>query len=639
MSASTGPGRARSRPWLLAALFSAATALGVWLLGLPPAVARESEPVHTAPPLPRFEGATLDGGKAGTDLLRGRRGLVYVFGPNDRNADAAAGIVTRVAAGARKANVVVLGVSRDPELERARRFVARHGFGFPVIADRDGTLTRRLKLPAGNAAVLVVDSEGNLLGGFAEFGESLSDAEATYESYVRDLLRLEQASDSLSTVLGTLPPAPDFRAVSLEGKAVSRADLAGKVAVVVFFLPTCPHCHDILRFLDGLAARLKHDDLVIVPVSIQDRRYLIEDMLRSQKISLAAYTDPDENAKKAFAHYLGVPDTIVIDRRGRIVARHAGAEARTEALITMEVRQALGVANPFLTAKETWNGSDACRVCHQDQHATWSLTAHAGAFQTLVEHGADKDPECLPCHTVGWDEPGGYSLEKPAAFLEAVGCESCHGRGGPHQSKDFLAKGFEPVCLECHTEKHSLRFGFAERLPLVSHAANAQFAALSPEERKALVEKRDKRERTLFEKGRFVGSESCKSCHEPQHALWKESPHAHAFATIAKQGKPDDTCVRCHVTGFGEDGGYPAGGPALVNVGCESCHGPGEKHVAEGARRKGTILALSDKCDSCVILQICGSCHDGKWDPDLEFELEAKLAKIRHGMREAASQP
>jgi peroxiredoxin len=630
---------ASARLGAAALLFSAATALSVLWLALPAATAPESEHAHKPPPLPRFEGPLLGGGQGSTDLLRGRRALVHVFAVEDKNADAIAEIVLAVAPDARKANVVLLGVARDLEAERAQRFLNRHGLDYPTIHDPRGTIARRLNLPPGQSAVLLVDAEGSLLGGFAEFGEGVSDAPAMYEAYVREQLRLESAATDLSTALGTLPPAPDFRVVSLEGKPVTRADLAGKVGVLVFFLPTCPHCHEMLRFLDGLAARLKRDDLVIVSVSVQDRRHLIEDMLRTQKLSLAAYLDPEEKARKAYAHHLAVPDTIVIDRKGRIVARHAGAEPRIEALVTMEVRQALGVENPFLIAKETWNGSDACRVCHQDQHATWSLTAHAGAFQTLVEHGEDKNAECLPCHTVGWGKPGGYSLEKPETFLEAVGCEDCHGRGGPHQSKEFLARGFEPVCLECHTEKHSLRFVFAERLPLVSHAANAQFAALSPEERRALIEKRDKRERTLFEKGKFVGSESCKSCHAPQHALWQDSAHAHAFATISKQGKPDETCVRCHVTGFGEEGGYPAGGQAMVNVGCESCHGPGEKHVAEGARRKGTILALSDKCDSCVILQICGSCHDGKWDPDLEFKLEEKLAKIRHGMRETASKP
>ncbi len=56
--------------------------------------------------------------------------------------------------------------------------------------------------------------------------------------------------------------------------------------------------------------------------------------------------------------------------------------------------------------------------------------------------------------------------------------------------------------------------------------------------------------------------------------------------------------------------------------------------MAEGAERRGTILALTDKCDSCVIMQICGSCHDEANDPGFEFELLDKIEAIRHGFRD-----
>jgi mono/diheme cytochrome c family protein len=166
---------------------------------------------------------------------------------------------------------------------------------------------------------------------------------------------------------------------------------------------------------------------------------------------------------------------------------------------------------------------------------------------------------------------------------------------------------------------------------------NLQFASLTREERAALIARRDRRERTLFPKGNYVGSDACQSCHGPQHELWAASPHARAWQTLEAKGETlNPECVSCHVTGFEEQGGFPDGGDALRNVGCESCHGPGGSHVAEGAEKKGTILALADKCDSCVILQICGSCHDQEWDPEFEFELDDKLDRIRHGMLSTA---
>jgi len=289
-------------------------------------------------------------------------------------------------------------------------------------------------------------------------------------------------------------------------------------------------------------------------------------------------------------------------------------------------------------SKQGYTGQDACGICHTSQHDTWSLTNHARAFETLVAHGQERNAECLACHTVGFGEKGGYDVATAPEHLRGVQCENCHGRGGPHESPDFAKAGYEPACAKCHTEKHSLRFSFADRLPLISHAANTQLASLSLEQRRTLIVERDKRQRQLFEKAEFVGSEKCAQCHADEHARWSKSPHANAFATLEKAkggAKHEDAdCQKCHTTGFGETGGFPAGGKTLQGVGCESCHGPASRHVAEGAERKGTVFALTDKCDDCVILQICGSCHDDANDPGFEFEVQEKIDLIRHGFRD-----
>jgi hypothetical protein len=106
-------------------------------------------------------------------------------------------------------------------------------------------------------------------------------------------------------------------------------------------------------------------------------------------------------------------------------------------------------------------------------------------------------------------------------------------------------------------------------------------------------------------------------------------------------------CLACHTTGFGRPGGFPKAGtiqssPGLAEVGCESCHGPGGKHIGEDAPRIGTTVSLGDKCNSCVILQICGACHDAENDAGFEFKVQEKIDKIRHGTTkpgEIASSP
>ena len=59
--------------------------------------------------------------------------------------------------------------------------------------------------------------------------------------------------------------------------------------------------------------------------------------------------------------------------------------------------------------------------------------------------------------------------------------------------------------------------------------------------------------------------------------------HANAFTDLPEMYRNDPACLTCHVTGYGEAGGYAAGTPVetlrdLLDVGCESCHGPGSAH-------------------------------------------------------------
>jgi hypothetical protein len=240
---------------------------------------------------------------------------------------------------------------------------------------------------------------------------------------------------------------------------------------------------------------------------------------------------------------------------------------------------------------------------------------------------------------VGLGQPGGFTTAAETPGLEDVGCESCHGRGGPHLSPQFVTGGdYSAACLTCHDPKHSLGFEYAAFLPRISHAANRSLLALSHEEKSRILAERGRPGGSLLPtNAEYVGSEACRTCHEVEFATWAASPHARAVDTLRDQHRAADSdCLRCHTTAFERPGGFVARAGVetqadLARVGCESCHGPGSDHVADGAVRIGTIVSLGDKCDSCVILQICGACHDDKNDPGFEFDVKDKIERQRHG--------
>jgi len=111
----------------------------------------------------------------------------------------------------------------------------------------------------------------------------------------------------------------------------------------------------------------------------------------------------------------------------------------------------------------------------------------------------------------------------------------------------------------------------------------------------------------------YTGAQKCMKCHFKEHSTWKKHKHATAYETIAKE--PDkELCFSCHTTGFGKPGGFTSeeATPNLTEVGCESCHGPGAKHVqlAEAAKQKGDEVPPEVKAAIVKKTTACSDCHN-----------------------------
>ncbi len=122
----------------------------------------------------------------------------------------------------------------------------------------------------------------------------------------------------------------------------------------------------------------------------------------------------------------------------------------------------------------------------------------------------------------------------------------------------------------------------------------------------------------------YIGEEACAACHSEEARAWSSTPHAAAFASILerrRQGVP--ACAACHVTGYGQPTGYRRiEDVRLRHVQCESCHGPGSRHVALPV--KGSILRVPEEKD-------CLECHDPKHSEMNDATFPDYWARIVHG--------
>jgi peroxiredoxin len=596
-------------------------------------------------PLPAFSGWTIDDQRLDISTRLGKRLVVYLFDPADAESAPVSDALVRVAKLGAEFNFDVVGVAIGSSRPKMKSYATEHGIEFPVIDDGTRRIAERFGLRAP-AALLGVDAEGYLIWGVAQFPPPGPETVKAIESQIRTLLRLPAADE---VVPGDRPIAPVFTADVLDKP--EKFDLAaqrGHPVVLLFFLHTCPHCHEALKFLkEALAEMPENERPTLVGLEITGRRDAVRSALREADLNFfPVLFDDAGKVQAAYGAFGGVPDLVLIDRDGRIAHRTQGWRPEVDApLLRMRMAKLAGAKPPMLLREKGYSGSEVCGVCHESEFQTWQLTNHAHAFSTLVKHGADTNSECVSCHVVGFGQTGGFDLTAKPHELENVGCETCHGRGGPHLTPNAAPKGdFQSTCLGCHDTKHSLGFQYATFLPKISHTANAHILSLPRAERQRILAERGAiRTDLLPTAARHVGSEACKSCHAKEYETWAASPHAGALAALESKHKAGDAnCQRCHTTGFGREGGFQAGSAAsphadLARVGCESCHGPGGNHVAADAAKRGTIVALGDKCDSCVILQICGSCHDQANDPGFEFAVKAKIDKIRHGTIEAGT--
>ncbi|MCP5069225.1 MAG: redoxin domain-containing protein [bacterium] len=612
-----------------------------------PAAARK----RSERPLPAFEGTTLEGQPLSVSSFIGRRLLLVFFNPDVPSSAILADALVALSAESEAHNFQILGVAQGTSADKASQFMGDRGLSFPTLYDASGSFIRKIAGKGAPTVAALADGEGNLVNASASFPSDGDDPAGAVEQLLRGWLRLH-TDDPTSTAYGERPAAPLFSAPMLESEG--RFDLSaqrGQPLVLIFFLHTCPHCHHALESMKEILAALPEATRPkLVGISVDHKPYAVRAAMKEAELDFFPILfDPDESIRASYGAVAGVPVTFLIDAEGRIAARVNGwRDERDPALMKMRLAKLAGESVPMLLHSTGYSGNEFCGVCHEEEHTTWQLTNHAGAFDTLVRHGDDGDGECVSCHVVGYGKKGGWTFDTPERQLEGVGCETCHGRGGPHRSPDFeKLANYESICATCHNPTHSLGFDYASFLPKISHSANRQFASLSEAERSAfMAERRKPREDLLPTQAAFVGSDARQSCHAQEFETWSGHAHARAFASLeserespnpetatAEAGSAD--CLKCHTTGLGKPGGFepPTGGshPDQAAVGCESCHGPGGDHVGEDALRRGTILSLGDKCDSCVILQICGGCHDDANDPGFEFEVQDKIDAQRHG--------
>jgi cytochrome c biogenesis protein CcmG/thiol:disulfide interchange protein DsbE len=158
---------------------------------------------------------------------------------------------------------------------------------------------RRLALP-GLVAVLAVALVALLVFGVLQTADNTS---------------IDQA-----VAQGRHPVAHDARLPLLEGAgAKTLADYRGHYLVVNFFASWCGPCRDEAPLLDEIERRIARGGGTVVGIAWDDTVSDARRFVRETHVSYPVVRDVDGSFGRAYG-ITGMPETFVVDPRGRIVA-------------------------------------------------------------------------------------------------------------------------------------------------------------------------------------------------------------------------------------------------------------------------------------------------------------------------------
>ena len=120
-------------------------------------------------------------------------------------------------------------------------------------------------------------------------------------------------------------------------------------------------------------------------------------------------------------------------------------------------------------ATDHYLGAELCVRCHAGEGTQWKTTSHSLAWNTLVEVKKDATPDCIPCHVVGYKQPGGFQSSADAARLGNVQCENCHGLGTRHEEYGKSLKVSDATCVTCHHGDNDPDFNWDKYHPKIAH--------------------------------------------------------------------------------------------------------------------------------------------------------------------------
>jgi cytochrome c biogenesis protein CcmG/thiol:disulfide interchange protein DsbE len=121
-------------------------------------------------------------------------------------------------------------------------------------------------------------------------------------------------------------PAPAYAARTLAGDTVALASLQGHPVLLNVWATWCVPCQEEMPAIERLSERFADSGLTVVGVSVDDGSAdpAVRRFMQEHGITFTILRDPALRVQRIFQTF-GVPETFLLDQRGRIAHRWVGA--------------------------------------------------------------------------------------------------------------------------------------------------------------------------------------------------------------------------------------------------------------------------------------------------------------------------
>lgn len=119
----------------------------------------------------------------------------------------------------------------------------------------------------------------------------------------------------------------DFTVTDTEGNSRQISEFRGRIVMINFWASWCPPCVRELPSLKNLAETFPQEEFIILAVSKdqKDKQNVAKKLFPESTLSIMPLFFDDNNEGSELLEVKGLPTTVVLDRKGRLIGRLSGA--------------------------------------------------------------------------------------------------------------------------------------------------------------------------------------------------------------------------------------------------------------------------------------------------------------------------